>query len=230
MYPNKTDNMTFRAPRGAGQCRSRHGLRAEADYATAYAKNLFKRLTGYPAADPNEGDHSARLGRKAGMADDHGVAYAKDLFKRLRVHPADDRPDRGHRLARFGRMARAEADHAAAYAKSLFKRLTSFPGRAGASIKTPFPVANAIGRAPAPLARWIRRLVLEPYAHGRRRRIAIAQLESLDDRLLADIGLTRNEIEPTVDGILARRDGTLSTSANRSLPAEERRHDLPLAA
>jgi uncharacterized protein YjiS (DUF1127 family) len=44
----------------------------------------------------------------------------------------------------------------------------------------------------------IRRSILEPYARRRRRRIAIAQLKALDDRLLADIGVRRNDIERTV--------------------------------
>ena len=43
------------------------------------------------------------------------------------------------------------------------------------------------------LARVLRRFILEPYARRRRRRVAIAQLRSLDDHLLADIGLTSGQ-------------------------------------
>jgi uncharacterized protein YjiS (DUF1127 family) len=79
------------------------------------------------------------------------------------------------------------------------------------------------------LQRLLRRLILEPYSRRRRRRIAIAQLRSLDDHLLADIGLARGQIELAVDGMLARRDKTCSRPVT-GVPAEEARHDLPMAA
>jgi uncharacterized protein YjiS (DUF1127 family) len=91
-------------------------------------------------------------------------------------------------------------------------------------------VAEAFRRDLLRLARLVRHFIVEPYARGRRRRIAIAQLEAMDDRLLADIGLTRGQIELAVDGKIARRGDTLSQPAGRSLPAEEGRHELPLAA
>jgi uncharacterized protein YjiS (DUF1127 family) len=90
--------------------------------------------------------------------------------------------------------------------------------------------ADAFRRDLLRLARLVRRSILEPYARKRRRRIAIAQLRTLDDHLLADIGLTRGQIEFAVDGKLAPRGAILSRPAGRSLPAEEGRHELPLAA
>jgi hypothetical protein len=52
----------------------------------------------------------------------------------------------------------------------------------------------------------------------------------LDDRLLADIGLTRGQIELAVDGLLARRDQPASRPAGRPAPAEEGFYELPRAA
>lgn len=157
MYDHNTDANTFDAREGPVNVVRPKGF-AEADYAMAHAKDLFKRLKGYAAVR----DHGAKWGRKAGATADHALIYARDLFKRLRIHPADDRPDHGHRVTKFGRMARTEADHAMAYAKDLFKRLKSIPATAGSSGKSPFPAANAIGRAMARLARRVRGSVLEP--------------------------------------------------------------------
>jgi len=229
MYDHNTNAATFGAREGPVNAVPLMGF-SEADYARAYAKNLFKRLTGYPAADRNDRDPGAEQGRKAAAAAGHALAYAKDLFTRLRVHPADDRPDHGHRGATFGRGTRTEANRAMAYAKDVFKRLKSFPATAGSSGKRPFPAANAVGRATARLSRLIRGSVLEPYTRMRRRKAAIAQLRALDDRLLADIGVARGDIVPMVDGMLARRDDAAPRPVKRPGPAEERRHELPLAA
>jgi uncharacterized protein YjiS (DUF1127 family) len=89
-------------------------------------------------------------------------------------------------------------------------------------------VADAFRRDLLRLARLVRRHILEPHAHRRRRRIAITQLRGLDDHLLADIGLTRGQIELAVDGMLAPRGDTFSPPVGRSMPAEEA--ELPLAA
>jgi uncharacterized protein YjiS (DUF1127 family) len=91
-------------------------------------------------------------------------------------------------------------------------------------------VADAFGRDLLRLARLVRRFMLEPYARRRRRRTAIAQLRSLDDHLLADIGLTRGQIELAVDGMLPRRGKTCPRPVGRGVPAEKARHELPMAA
>lgn len=106
----------------------------------------------------------------------------------------------------------------AANGKQIFKPL----GRAS--------VADAFKRGRQRLARLVRRLILEPYARSRRRRIAIARLAALDDRLLADIGLKRSEIELAVDGLLARDDRGVWRPVEQSLPVEKQRHELPQAA
>jgi uncharacterized protein YjiS (DUF1127 family) len=49
----------------------------------------------------------------------------------------------------------------------------------------------------------VRRHLLEPIERRGERRRAVAHLAALDDRLLADIGLRRGDIELTVDGRLA---------------------------
>jgi uncharacterized protein YjiS (DUF1127 family) len=91
-------------------------------------------------------------------------------------------------------------------------------------------VADAFRRDLMRLARLVRRSVLEPHARRRRRRSAIAQLRSLDDRLLADIGLMRGQIELAVDGMLSRRGKSFSRSVGRGVPAEEARDELSAAA
>jgi len=102
------------------------------------------------------------------------------------------------------------------------KRISTALGRAS--------VADAFRPDLLRLARLVRRYILEPYARRRRRRIAIAQLRSLDDQLLADIGVKRSEIEFAVDGMLSRRSDFFPRSVGRSVPAEEARNELPLAA
>jgi uncharacterized protein YjiS (DUF1127 family) len=101
------------------------------------------------------------------------------------------------------------------------KNLTATLGRAS--------VADALRRDWRPLARLFRRHVLEPYARRRRRRITIARLRALDDRLLADIGVMRGQIELAVDGVLASR-GEGWSRPTRRLPTAAPRHELPLAA
>ena len=91
-------------------------------------------------------------------------------------------------------------------------------------------ITAAIGRGGPRLAQLVRRSILEPYARRRRRRMAIARLKALDDRLLADIGLRRNEIELAVDGRLPPRGDRLSRRVQRRSPPWERRHELPRAA
>jgi uncharacterized protein YjiS (DUF1127 family) len=91
-------------------------------------------------------------------------------------------------------------------------------------------VADAFRRDRQRLARLVHRLILEPYARRRRRRIAIAQLRSLDDHLLADIGLARGQIELAVDGMLSRRGKTCPRPVGQGVPAEKARHELPMAA
>jgi uncharacterized protein YjiS (DUF1127 family) len=252
MYTSNTDAATFDAREGPAAVVAAMGF-TEADYAMAYAKDMFKRLTGY--STENRRDRA----RRAGAENARAMAYAKETFARMKGYRPDHHHDRDHfpeygvadggRGAGRVRMAGREAARAMAYARDLFKRLkgvrvrrpfgASFARTAkseGASANGFFPVANAIGGALAHLARLIRKSVLEPYVRGRRRKIAIAQLEALDDRLLADIGLRRTDIVPAVDRMLARGDDASPPPVIRFAPVirfprvEESRHDLPLAA
>lgn len=91
-------------------------------------------------------------------------------------------------------------------------------------------VADALARDLRRLVGLVRRYVLEPYGRRRRRGIAIAQLRSLDEHVLADIGLTRGQIELAVDGMLPRRGEIFSRPVKQAAPAEEVRHELRLAA
>jgi uncharacterized protein YjiS (DUF1127 family) len=91
-------------------------------------------------------------------------------------------------------------------------------------------LADAFRRDRERLAWLVRRFIVEPYARRRRRRIAIAELSRLDDHLLADIGLTRGQIELAVDGPLAQRAQTAARPAEAFVPAEQERYELPRAA
>ena len=102
--------------------------------------------------------------------------------------------------------------------------------RGGGAHLLNFAIADAISRGILRLARRVRRSIVEPFARRRRRGVAIAQLRALDDSLLADIGLTRGEIEVAVDGMLTRRGKSFSRPIGRGVPTEEARHDLPMAA
>jgi uncharacterized protein YjiS (DUF1127 family) len=103
------------------------------------------------------------------------------------------------------------------------ERISESLGRAG--------VADALRRDLVALRQLVRRLVLEPLARRRRRRHVIAQLRSLDDRLLADIGLMRGQIELAVDGMLARPRKPLPWPVGpAAVPADATRDELPLAA
>src|SRR5262245_4938750 len=90
-------------------------------------------------------------------------------------------------------------------------------------------VADALRPDLLRLARLVRRYILEPYGRWRRREIAIAQLRSLDDHLLADIGLTRGQIELAVDGMLSPAK-SCPRPVGRGAAAEAARDELPLAA
>lgn len=268
MYHIKTDDRTFEDDK---KTQAILPARAKADHAMAYAKELFKRLTGYPVEE--------RHVRGAGA--DGAMAYADDIFARMwgkrPDHPydygyyLDDCPLRDGYAARGGHAPGTRADWAMTYAKDLFKR--RFPARepfgadrhadtvrqqrhehpsrpdgyrrddgvrplrVGATAKVQpscsresSPVATAVRQAMMRLALLIRRSILEPYARRRRRKIAIAQLQALDDRLLADIGVRRNDIERTVDRLLARRDERMATPAALPLPTEECREAERMAA
>jgi uncharacterized protein YjiS (DUF1127 family) len=53
------------------------------------------------------------------------------------------------------------------------------------------------------LAAMVQRQLLEPLARRSERKRAIGRLAELDDRLLADIGLRRGDVQLAVDGLLA---------------------------
>lgn len=62
---------------------------------------------------------------------------------------------------------------------------------------------RALGWGLTGLAALVRRHLLQPLARRSERRRALGQLAELDDRLLADIGLRRGDIQLAVDGLLA---------------------------
>lgn len=90
-------------------------------------------------------------------------------------------------------------------------------------------VADALRRDLRYMRQAIHRFVLE-YARRRRRRVTIAELRSLDDRLLSDIGLARGQIEQGVDGTLWRHGVLSSRPVGRDGSAETARERLRMAA
>lgn len=229
--------------RAYGNERGNHGAKedgvgsAEADRPMAYAENTFARMRGYRPDHPHNRDRHleyghgcddrvAREGWMAGAEADRAMAFAKDMFRRLRGLPAQGP------LGLNGRQDEARQRRCQRPSRSggRLRNSISTARTVSSSVNGSLPIANAIRRAMVCLAMLIRAAVLEPYAQRRRRRIAIAQLKALDDRLLADIGLSRNDIERVVDGMLACRGDTSPRPATRSLPAEDHQHDLPLAA
>ena len=174
---------------------------------------------------------SARLGMHNGVI----------TRNRAREHGLHDHLIRTAEARRLQAEAIARSMHRAwTAARRLLKRLLNGKGseRPPASNGENLPatrsrarVADALRRAGRRLAPLLRRYVLEPYARRRRRRIAIAQLRALDDRLLADIGVMRGQVELAVDGLLASRGEGWSRASGRSLPTEAPPpHELPLAA
>lgn len=235
MYIDKTDLTTFDARKAPTAVVPAMGF-TEADHAMAYAKEIFKRLTGYPAegrydhdhrlADGDEcGDRGAQWAGMPGTKAAHAAGYVEDIFARMRGHRPEHPHNRdirleydvagGDHVAGRGEIASMDVERAMAYAKDLFKRLRGFSAQEllgpniarnlphqrqrrrengfgarlrdvrrrypnfaltarteASSVNTPFPIANAIGRAVASLARLIRS-VLEPYARGLRPKIAL---------------------------------------------------------
>lgn len=235
MYIHKTDDMILETRKRANEGHLMMDA-TKIGYPMMYARDLFKRLTGHGAKHAEHGAHGTAM-REAHRA----LRYAEDTFARMKGHnarhaPNYERRDRDWRpmnVPTHGEAAGAKIDnkehHAVAYALDLFKRLRGLPvlhrdlahrptADATAGV---WPVADALRRIMRRGAKLLRKGVLERYLRRRRRRIAIAQLQALDDRLLADIGLRRNDIERTVDGLLTRRSGSaVPTPRRRRSPPE----------
>ncbi len=78
------------------------------------------------------------------------------------------------------------------------------------------------------LFRVLNAKVIEPWRQARRRRRDLCKLRSLDDRLLADIGVRRSDVEAVLYGQmpvdqLRRREGLAATSAAPLASTEDAR-------
>lgn len=76
---------------------------------------------------------------------------------------------------------------------------------------------------------FIQRSIMAPLLQRRRRRAAIAQLQSLTDHLLADIGISRGDIPRVVEGLISR-DARAAAPQTPISAAEEPRDQLRRAA
>ena len=82
---------------------------------------------------------------------------------------------------------------------------------------------EAVARAAVGAVRWIHRRLrgaLADFARARARRIALRQLYQMDDRLLADIGLRREQVPEFVDGMFRRRSVAAVTRPTRLAEVE----------
>jgi uncharacterized protein YjiS (DUF1127 family) len=214
------------------------GASTGADGAMAYAQDIFARMRGARPDHPYDfayhlhrlsacDDHGARGGGMPGTQAEWAVIYGKEVFSRLRgPEPlgSNHRQDEGrqHRRQHPSRSGGGLHDDGR---RDLF--MVSAAKTMSFCLSGLRAFAIAVGRA---MMRLARRSILKPYIRRRRRRIAIAQLKALDNRLLADIGVRRNDIERIVDRLLASRDNTMSGRAALSSPTENRQHDRRLAA
>jgi uncharacterized protein YjiS (DUF1127 family) len=76
---------------------------------------------------------------------------------------------------------------------------------------------GVVRRALLGSARFVARALIGPIVRWERRQATIRTLSSLDDRMLADIGLWRSEIRQVVDGRMPRRaEAPIAASATES--------------
>lgn len=231
MYIHRTDDNTFKTRKRAHEGHPIMDARKVGD-PTMYANDLFHRLTGYGVVRAHHRAHGTPA-----TEDHRALRYAEDTLARMKGRKPGYEPDLGRRRMNGPRrsedaaVANTTAGHhpatvpAMAYARDLFKRLRGLPALhrddpahrpLPETMAEPLPVAEALRRVLRTTARLLRIGVVERYLCRRRRRVAVAQLQALDGRLLADIGLRRNDIERTVDGLMRRSGNTLPTARDRN--------------
>lgn len=102
-----------------------------------------------------------------------------------------------------GRLARGPADEGRARIDPIVYLAEGRRRQAQAMAEAMRAGSRALSWALASTAALLQRAIWEPLARRAERKRAIGRLAELDDRLLADIGLRRGDIELAVDGLLA---------------------------
>lgn len=75
------------------------------------------------------------------------------------------------------------------------------------SVQSMTPVRATLPNRIPNVVEFIVRTVVQPVRRWHKRKKAIDELHRLDERMLADIGIARNEITRVVDGMISRDAG-----------------------
>jgi uncharacterized protein YjiS (DUF1127 family) len=132
--------------------------------------------------------------------------------------------EKGEKIMRTHMRARSEGAARGRLASEEWGRIDPMVYLTEARRRQARAVAEVLGAAWRGLRGW--------FARRSERRRAIAQLTALDDRLLADIGLRRSDIELAVDGLLADPRVTPRTAARAMVASDYplERQPRPMAA
>ena len=103
---------------------------------------------------------------------------------------------------------------------NLEKRASAQLSTAGTWLERGEAAARAVGRAVRVVDGWLTR-AFAGLAAAQARRQARRELYALDDRILADIGLRREQVADCVDAMFRGNSATSQANASAVLPSED---------